>query len=293
MLKYGCDFSGICSAAQALHRLKVKFKHVYSAENDKFAVASLLANYKPERLFGDITMRNIDDVPYVDLYCASPPCQSFSSAKRNATRSSDLCKYSLEVIKTKRPKCFIIENVVRFAKADVGQVFLNKLKSLPGYKIFSRILNTKNHGLPQSRSRFYIVGTRVGRFEWPPYIKHKPLRTYVDFTDTSRFKSKSMTKRFRSLLPKRSVFVDFNFRHCSTFPNSDVVCPCIMASSGLWNVPMHRFANSTEWLTLQGFPKTFKQVVSNWQLRRQIGNSVSVDVLVHILKELLANGLRP
>ena len=47
---------------------------------------------------------------------------------------------------------------------------------------------------------------------------------------------------------------------------------------------MKRKANVKEYLSLQGFPKSFKQVVSDRQLKMQVGNSMSVNVLVKLFK---------
>jgi site-specific DNA-cytosine methylase len=52
-------------------------------------------------------------------------------------------------------------------------------------------------------------------------------------------------------------------------------------------VPLGRYANIRERLALQGFPRSFKQVVSDTQLNKQIGNSMSVNVLKAIFKEIL------
>lgn len=288
-LRYGCDFSGICSGVQALRRLRVPFTHVFSSEVDPYAVQSIRANYEPRTLFRDVTRRPVEAVPRVDLYCASPPCQSFSHAKRTARQDSDLCFECVDVIAHVRPKYYVLENVPRFLTSDVGRDLLEELRAIRGYRVYARVLNTLDYGLPQSRKRAFIVGTRMRRgFEWPPPARRtKPLRSCIDRTNTRRGTSKSMTPAYRRRLPKRSVFVDFNFRATTDFPNSDRVAPCLLTKSGLWNVPMHRFATPKEWLCLQGFPKTFKQVVSDAQLKRQVGNSVSVDVLVAVFRSLL------
>jgi site-specific DNA-cytosine methylase len=84
-------------------------------------------------------------------------------------------------------------------------------------------------------------------------------------------------------IPTNAIFVDFSFKK-NNYPNSDIYCPCITANSRTWCVPQHRYANIKERLSLQGFPKNFKQVVSNTQMKKQIGNSMSVNVLKAIIK---------
>lgn len=65
------------------------------------------------------------------------------------------------------------------------------------------------------------------------------------------------------------------------------ICPCITAQSNLWCVYKSRFANIKEILMLQGFDKNFIQVVSKTQLKKQLGNSMSVNVLGLGLKNVL------
>jgi site-specific DNA-cytosine methylase len=91
----------------------------------------------------------------------------------------------------------------------------------------------------------------------------------------------------RLQVPKNSVFVDLNFQRGRTYPNSGIYCPCLNTNSGLWNVKMGRYANCNEYLMLQGFPKDFKKVVSISQFKKQIGNSMSVNILKKIINNLI------
>ena len=89
-------------------------------------------------------------------------------------------------------------------------------------------------------------------------------------------------------IPTGSVFVDINFcRKNDTYPNADKWSPCLNTVNGLWCVPKNRYATIKERLMLQGFPTNFKQVVSDTQLNKQIGNSMSVNVLKCIFKKIL------
>ena len=63
-------------------------------------------------------------------------------------------------------------------------------------------------------------------------------------------------------------------------------CPTLSKIGRLWCVPKHRHATIKEKLSLQGFPKNFKQVVSDTQMSGQIGNSMSVNVLVCLFKNI-------
>jgi site-specific DNA-cytosine methylase len=63
-----------------------------------------------------------------------------------------------------------------------------------------------------------------------------------------------------------------------------------ITSGTLWCVPLRRFATVKEYLKIQGFPisqSKFKIVVSDNQIKRQMGNTMSVNVLKAVFKELL------
>jgi site-specific DNA-cytosine methylase len=89
----------------------------------------------------------------------------------------------------------------------------------------------------------------------------------------------------KKYIPKDSIFIDLAFKNFS-YPNSNIYSPCIARNGSLWCVPINRYANIKELLTLQGFPKNFKQAVSNSQLKKQIGNSMSVCVVKEIFKNM-------
>ncbi len=306
MLRVGTDCSGIEAPIQALLQLKIPFKHCFSSDIDKYAIQSIKANYNPEIIFGDpdgeykegdITKRNIKDIPDIDLYVCGFPCQTFSIAGRregfNDVRGQVFWS-CLKVIKEKQPTYFILENVKGLLwhdkenkKDKYGKTFkviwgeIEKLKKL-GYYVDWKVLNTKDYGIPQNRERVFFVGTKKGEFNWPKNKKMKKLETYVDWKDTEKYN----TKRIKKGDFKDNIFIDLNFINTTNF-NNNLWSPCINTKAGLWCIPFHRYANSKELLSLQGFPKNFKQVVSNSQMKKQIGNSMSINVLKEIIKSIL------
>ena len=76
----GTDCSGMDTPIQALLNLGLDFTHKFSSETDPDAIKTILANYKPERMEGDISTRDLETTPYVDVYVAGFPCQPFSVA---------------------------------------------------------------------------------------------------------------------------------------------------------------------------------------------------------------------
>tara|TARA_R100000781_G_scaffold97128_2_gene61020 strand:- start:686 stop:1900 length:1215 start_codon:yes stop_codon:yes gene_type:complete len=202
MLKVGTDFSGIGSPEIALKNLGVDFKSMFACDYDKYAKQSYLANHKTENFYDDITTRDHNKTPYVDLYIAGFPCQAFSMAgKRKGfddTRGTlffDLLQY----LKAQRPKYFILENVKGLVSHNKGQTFAVILDCLAktcnnqysftnyedglNYHIYYKVLNTKDYGLPQNRERIFIVGFRDDKhtFNWPkPFKLEKKLADILE-----------------------------------------------------------------------------------------------------------------
>ena len=298
-LRIGTDCSGIEAPIQALIQLGIPYHHVFSSDIDKHAIQSIKANYEPDTIFGDITERDIDEVEDIDVYVCGFPCQAFSLVghrKGFEDKRGNVFFTCLEVIREKEPKFFILENVKGLLSHDKGRTFKrihNELESLENYTVEWSLLNTKDYKIPQSRSRVFIVGFRVdiqiSPFSFPKTLDMSSIHDYIDESDNS---SRPLPPRvakvnYMDTIPTDAAFVDFSLYGHSRFPNAGTVCSCICRKSEFWCVPKQRFANCSELLSLQGFPTDFKQVVSNTQMKRQIGNSMSVNVLVEIFKECL------
>ena len=299
-LRVGTDCSGIEAPIQALQQLCIPHRHVFSSDTDPFVIKSIKANYHPDIIFDDITKRDICDVPDIDLYIAGFPCQPFSSAGNRGgfkdTRGSVFWN-CLDVIKAKRPMYFILENVKgllchnKAEKTDTyGKTWVTIWDAMQdlkkdGYTIKWNILNTKDYGIPQNRERLFIVGKKDRDFEWPTSTEMDDLWSYVDHTN--RQSTKWKRKCTLGGIPQDAIFVDVDFLHYTSYPNANKVSPCVLARpSALWCVPYHRYATCRELFDLQGF-QDFKQVVSNSQMKKQIGNSMSVNVIAAIMNELL------
>lgn len=210
MLRVGTDCSGIESPIEALIQLGIRHKHVFSSEINKYCIQSIVANYTPEIIFGDIMDRNINDVPDIDLYICGFPCQPFSmlgNRKGVQDTRGTIFERCLEVIKIKSPIYFILENVQgllsvgKRAKpsknlSETFQYIINTLENIGEYKVYWKVLNTSDFGLPQNRKRIYIIGTKK-TFEWPKPIKCKNLKNFVDKTDNST-----------DVIPKRFIYLD-------------------------------------------------------------------------------------
>lgn len=297
VLRIGTDCSGIEAPIQALRKLQIPHEHVFSSEIDKYTVESIKANYSPCCMYGDISYRDNNLLSYIDLYVCSFPYQPFFINRPSLDIRNKKCNIfwkCIDVIKVKNPKFFILESIKGILSNDDGRtwkIILTALHSLEkyGYVVKYRVLNTRNFGIPQNRERVYIVGYKSDtgiEFQWPSEKKMEDIKNYVDWENT--IQENTISKSVQDRFPKESVFINPRFTQ-TAFSNTHMYCPSITSGSGqIWCVPLGRYASPRELLWLQGFPKDFKQVVSNTQLTRQIGNSMSVNVLCSLLENLIS-----
>jgi len=138
------------------------FTCVYSNEWDKYA------NSVYRKHYGECDTRDIrtvpeSEIPDFDLLCAGFPCQSFSVAgKRKGfedTRGTLFFEIA-RILKYKRPRYLLLENVKGLLSSDSGKTFQTILGVLAelGYGVEWQVLNSKNFGIPQNRERVFIIG---------------------------------------------------------------------------------------------------------------------------------------
>ena len=138
------------------------FHCVWSNEWDKYA-SQIYKKHYGECDTRDIRTVNTKDIPDHDLLCAGFPCQSFSIAGKRLgfedTRGTMFFEIA-RIIRDKRPRYFLLENVKGLLSHDEGKTFQTILGVLSdlGYEYQWQVLNSKNFGVPQNRERVFIVG---------------------------------------------------------------------------------------------------------------------------------------
>lgn len=282
MIKVGTHCSGIEAPIQALNNLGISYDHVFSCEIDKYAVKSLKANFNPRYLYDDI--KNITEDHKVDLYVCGFPCQPFSAAGKRKFQDDErnLFPYVFDYIKKNCPKSFILENVKNIVSTEYFKYIIDCLKELD-YIINYRVLNTKDYGIPQNRERLYIIGTKLP-FEWPDKKECCPFYNEIEVPGDTKLPT---TKHNINEIINNSQanYLNLGFQNFKEHSYKDY-SPTLLTTSTHYNVKMKRKATIKELLTLQGMKVDFKQVVSYCQLKKQIGNSMSVNVLEEIIKQL-------
>ena len=161
-LLVGSDCSGMCTESHALDALGVRHEHAFCSEVWEPAIRCVRAmERRPRVLYRDVTERELGTVPSVDLYVCGFPCQpnSVMNVKRESSTPDgrrDPMACALAYIEAKRPRYWVLENVVglmHVAKGAVWRGLLDRLDALEGYAWDYRVLDPCKHAdSPQSRS---------------------------------------------------------------------------------------------------------------------------------------------
>ncbi len=274
--------------------------NVYSSEWDKFAQTTYRINYG-EVPDGDITLVDEKDIPDHDILLAGFPCQPFSQAglhkgfeDTRGTLFFDIAR----ILKEKRPKAFMLENVKQLRGHDKGntiKVILSVLDDLNYYVPDPQILNGYHFGLPQNRERIIIVGfnkdylpENFKEFEYPVgQIDEKVcvgdvLEESVGerFTISDKlWEGHQARKRKHKKKGNGFGFALFNedSKYTSTISARYYKdgSEALIEQSG----KNPRMLTPRECARLQGFPDDFIIPVSNAQSYKQFGNSVCIPVI--------------
>lgn len=317
MIKVGSDFSGVGAFNQALNRLRIEYKEIFSCDMDKHARKTFVHNYgEPEYFPMNVYDREIPNES-LDIYMTSPPCQSFGMLGDRLGKNDKrgiLFFNSHEFIQKNKPRYFIFENVKGLLSDDNGKTFqewLNLLggKSINGlpvifphddsvqYHIYWKILNACDHGVPQNRERVFIIGIRDDhdnnfRFPIDEHLTKKFIEFLENEVDEKYFLSDAMLKYF---IENHKIQIGcgngFKFipHNENTIISNSITTKCGQRQTDPFYLEKNRIRRLTprECFRLMDFPDTFDfSVVSDSQAYKQAGNSIVVNVLYKIIKNL-------
>ena len=272
-------------------------KCVFTSEWDSKAQETYEANFghKPQ---GDITKIREVDIPDHDILLAGFPCQPFSimGEKNGFKDTRGTLFFEIErILKEKKPRVFLLENVKNITTHDSGKTFQIIKKTLEdlGYNIHTKILNALDYEVAQKRERVIIIGfLEKLNFIWPTSKERKNLLPNILENDKdvckSLFASPEIAKKKKARLkitpPIPSIWHENKSGNVSPLHYS-----CALRAGASYNyllVNGLRRPSARELLRIQGFPDTFKIVVSYTQLRKQTGNAVSVPVIQAVAKQI-------
>jgi len=293
-----CGIGGFRYAAnQSFSDLGITGECVFSSDIDIHVQKSYAANFG-ETPTGDITKVDANDIPDFDLLFGGFPCQSFSIiGKREGfadkTRGTLFFEIA-RIIKAKRPRAFVLENVKQLASHDGGRTIntvISTLRDELGYHVEYRILNALDYGLPQKRERVIIVGSTVPFImNWPEKVTNgKTLDDILEKeVDAKHYASPQIVAKRKSKHTSPytpAIWHENKAGNISSYPYS-----CALRAGASYNyllVNGERRLTPREMLRLQGFPDSFKMVVSDCQIRKQAGNAVPVDMVKKVIDNLI------
>ena len=256
----GSDCAGYSSDFIAISLLGLDATLVFVAEMDAgkrelMRAAHTDIDFSKVIVYHDITKRDNTQAPYVDVFITGAPCQAWSQAGlklglEDTRHRGVVIFHSIEYVRCKRPRVVLIENVKGLMCGDHKPIFediLGVLKDL-GYTVEWRVVNTKDHGIPHSRPRLYIVAIRtrfLARSIVFPNRLHRSaaLSLFIDGDDArparecptskcfTEAMSKAETKHSKKMLSEMLVVIDT--AASARYSTSMVGCvPCITKSRG-------------------------------------------------------------
>ena len=313
-------FAGIGGIRQGFE--KNGFKCVYSNEIDDHACEMYELNFG-ENPKGDITKLDPSILPDFDILVGGFPCQSFSICGKQkgfedarGTLFFDICR----ILEKKKPKAIMLENVFNLVTHDKGNTFKVMKESLAnlGYTIECRVLNARNFGVPQNRDRIIIVGSREGlHFDFNkletntidsmiPFLDKEGPFEYLDPSEYTILEDKYVKRQSKSGL----IFIGYRNKkirvagvrpgteHLSRvhkMPNriysAEGTHPTIASqeqSGRYWIYVNNKVRKLTinECYRFFGFPENFKKCGLLSKQYERIGNSVCVNMISAVAKEM-------
>ncbi len=293
-------------------------KSLYSKTGKtNYVKQSYMANYNVAEKDWYDDIRFLNGLPYknkVDILVGGSPCQSFSIIGKRAglddTRGTLFYDYA-RLVKETEPKVFIFENVPGILTHDKGntwEVISSVFNSL-GYKVYQDLLNSKDFGIPHDRKRLFVIGFKNHNvdFHFPKpqkltkkmfdylvedaEVKHYLGKKGFEFVTNPKYKNRARVNP--EIIQTQKANQQFNWNGDFVFVPYDKIKDrkdiLERAYVSEWNGVRGVIRQLTyrECQRLMGFSDSFKIVVPNVPAYRQAGNSIVVDVLEGIFKEIL------
>lgn len=255
----------------------------------------------------DVRSLDIHALPDFDVLIGGFPCQSFSISAQNPPRlgykddRGMLFFEMVKIIKEKRPRFFIAENVKGILSANKRQAFPMIIKEFEnaGYKVRFKLLNASEFGIPQKRERVIIMGFRepddYSNFQFPKPTTPFDKVTLGDVINESDNSNERLYFSDKAVAGMMLVREKMNKGRAQSLDE-----PCNTISSHLAKVSLnstdpvlfingrYRRFSSNECARIQSFPETFSwDSVSEAKQLKAIGNAVPPVLMWHVAKSLL------
>ncbi|MBO4326199.1 MAG: DNA (cytosine-5-)-methyltransferase [Clostridia bacterium] len=284
---------------------------VWANECDHAACETYRYNFPGHTLIeADIQRVVVNDIPDFDILTAGFPCQPFSVCGRQegfADRRGNLFYEIVRVLEAKKPPVLFLENVANLVEHDNGRTFnviYSELARL-GYYVRYFVADAYEYGIPQHRTRTYIVGfsnrEACERFAFP---EKRPLEKHI--VDVIDLNAKAMPNLyFKCDSPKykrlnafiKDTYQIYRFSDYGIQASKDGISFTLKANMGTWydRVPIVkdkygiRIITPMECLSLQGYPKAFRypKTITSRDAYKQAGNTVCVPLVKEIADRIM------
>jgi DNA (cytosine-5)-methyltransferase 1 len=286
------------------------YEIVYANDNYKNACETYKLNFKSDHIIcGDFTeiIKNPDTIPDCDVILGGFPCQDFSVAGKRqglSVKRGQLYLSMVKLVKIKKPKAFVAENVKGLMNIEKGEVIklIEQDFAAVGYEVTVNLFNSADYGVPETRERVIICGIRKDlktKFELP-----KPTHYNPKGKDAHVFKQLGMkpwvtAKEALKDLEKfdEGGFTNHYWSKAKLTPNTqgnniisaDKPGPTMRAEHH-GNIEFHyglpRRLSAREAARIQSFPDNFEFYRSTTDAYKQVGNAVAPLFAWHIAKSL-------
>ncbi|WP_394665286.1 DNA cytosine methyltransferase [uncultured Chryseobacterium sp.] len=250
----------------------------------------------------DIAKIKLSDIPHCDVVVGGFPCQGFSLA--NMMRAADdernkLYREFYRIIDGKKPHYFLAENVRGILSLDNGNAIKKIVNDFSdaGYRVKYKAFNTADYGVPQTRVRVIIAGTRKDLpdeldFQFPKPTHEKSQWVSISNALNGVPEPDNEDSGLKNHIYSKYKVTNRNFTgHRETDPNKP--SPTILARGNgkggvcaIQHPKNHRRMSVRESALIQTFPIDFEFVGSMGSMYRQVGNAVPVLFGYHLGNKL-------
>jgi len=278
---------------------------VFANDTEESACNIYNENFNHSIVCDNIKNVSEKDIPNHDILVGGFPCQSFSIVAQNPPRlgyKSEKGKLFFEmvrVLKEKKPKMFIAENVKGILSANKKQAFPLILKEFKkaGYEVGYKLLNASHYGVPQKRERVFIIGIRKNLGIFPSFPKPTTLEHPVPLQSVIFDHNKVPKKYFFSERAHQGLL---NAKpQMNKGRAQDVLQPCNTVTAHLAKVSLNstdpvvkvngkfRRFMPREVARIQSFPDEFKLIGTDAQIYKSLGNAIPPVLMWHITNHAL------
>lgn len=162
-----------------------RFRFVYANDFCEDVIETYRHNIGNHITCKDIRDVTAEEIPFADVFSASPCCQAFSNANRKNIDSKEgevkrlLVDEVVRLTKEKKPKVIVIENVPEFLTKSDGLYIGQVLEGLPEYEFSVQLIEDHKVGGYSYRKRAIVIGSRIGKIE-VPQLDLQPYKTVRD-----------------------------------------------------------------------------------------------------------------